>query len=219
MEAATFLLIRHGHAEGNSEFRFIGQSEAPLSQLGRRQAEALTDRLAALPVTRVVTSDLRRAADTVASLAAAQRIPLEPEPRFREIHNGDWTGLRPEEIEAGWPELWSRYVQGEDVPRPQGERWAQVRERAVAGFQDLADRVRPGELVVVSTHAGPLLHLVWWATGTTEPGNVFRGPFGPLANASITTVETPGPRLLGYNDVGHLDPSLLSTAAVPFLAS
>ncbi len=219
MESATFLLIRHGHAEGNSEFRFIGQSEVALSELGRRQAEALTERLAVLPVTRVVSSDLRRAVDTVAGVAEARRIPVEPEPRFREIDNGDWTGLLPQEIEEGWPELWTRYVDGEDVPRPEGERWAQVRERALAGFRDLASRVGPGEVVVVGTHAGPLLHLVWWATGNTQPGNVFRGPFGPLANASITTVEMPGPRLLGYNDVGHLDPALLSTAAVPFLRS
>jgi broad specificity phosphatase PhoE len=92
------------------------------------------------------------------------------------------------------------------VARPDGERWADVQTRVVEAFQDLARQLQDNDLVVVSTHGGPGAVLALWATGLT--GTAFGGPFGPLANTSITTLSLPGPRLLGINDVGHLPADL-----------
>ncbi|MGH8874868.1 MAG: histidine phosphatase family protein, partial [Acidimicrobiia bacterium] len=130
---------------------------------------------------------------------------------------GEWTGLLPGEIAARWPELWGRYVAGEDVPRPGGERWAEVRERAVEAVLDHARKSSAGDLLVVSTHGGPGLHLVAWAAGIEQPGNVFRGAMGPLANASVSTLRLPGPTLLAYNDTGHLDGVVLHRVPAPYL--
>ncbi len=203
MTETTFLLVRHGEALGNEEHRFIGQSDTPLSSEGRRQAEAIADRLASQPVTRIVTSDLRRAYDTMVPLAERLGLPLELEPRFREIANGEWTGLLPEEIAAGWPDLWERYRGGEDVPRPGGEQWADVAVRARTAFEELSRRAM-GELVAVGGHAGVTLALISWASGMAGNRNFFRGPFGPLANGSISVIRLPGPRVVAINDVGHL---------------
>lgn len=93
------------------------------------------------------------------------------------------------------------------MARPDGERWADVRVRVVAAFEELAGQLTEDDLVVVSTHGGPGAILALWATGLS--GTAFGGPFGPLANASITTLALPGPRLLGINDVGHLPTDLL----------
>lgn len=196
------LLVRHAEAEGNRERRFIGQADVGLSDLGRHQAEALVRRLAPLPVRRVVSSDLRRARDTVGPLAEVLGLPLETDPRLREIANGDWGMLLPDEIETGWPDLWVRYQEGEDVLRPGGESWADVRARAVGAIEELED----GEegMVVVGSHAGPILCLLNWAAGLTPDGNIFHGAFHRLDNASISVIVLPGPRLLAVNDTGHL---------------
>ena len=69
---------------------------------------------------------------------------------------------------------------------------------------------------MVSTHGGPALQLVMWAAGVTWDGNIFRGSFGAILNASISTIRLPGPRLLGYNDVGHLAGGLLAEVTLPF---
>ena len=100
--------------------------------------------------------------------------------------------------------MWERYRSGEDVKRPGGERWADVQDRAVRAIEtDLVAR-SDGDIVVVGTHGGPTLGLVKWATGHDIGAGLFNGPFGPVANASITTLEMPSRRLLGLNDVGHL---------------
>ena len=207
MSRPTVLLIRHAEAEGNAERRFIGQQDVALSPLGLRQAEALTHRLRLLPVTQIVSSDLQRCLNTVRSLATDLGLQIKTDPRWREIANGQWGGLVGDEIAQRWPEAWKRYRDGEDVARPDGERWTDVKERVVAAFEELASGLNDQDLVVVSTHGGPAAVLAMWATGLS--GTAFGGPFGPLANASVTTLSLPGPRLLGINDVGHLPPGLL----------
>jgi probable phosphoglycerate mutase len=207
MSRSTILLLRHAEAEGNAERRFIGQEDVALSPLGRKQVGALTRRLQMLGVSRIVSSDLQRCVDTVRGLADELGLEIKTDRRWREIANGQWGGLVGDEIAQRWPEAWHRYRDGEDVARPEGERWADVRERVVAAFQDLAGDLADEEVVVVSTHGGPGAMLAMWATGLS--GTAFAGPFGPLANASITTLGLPGPRLLGINDVGHLPADLL----------
>jgi broad specificity phosphatase PhoE len=201
------MLLRHAEAEGNAERRFIGQHDVGLSPLGRRQVEALTRRLRTMPITRILSSDLRRCLDTVASLAEALEFEIETDPRWREIANGQWGGLLADQIAERWPDAWNRYRAGEDVDRPDGETWADVRARVVEAFEELADQLQENDLIVVSTHGGPGAILALWAAGLS--GTAFGGPFGPLANASITTLALPGPRLLGVNDVGHLPTDLL----------
>ncbi len=125
--------------------------------------------------------------------------------RLREISNGEWNGRLPEEIEAEWPEMFSRYRDGEDVARPGGERWADVSHRVRLALEAIAAGARDGETILVSTHAGPTLAAMRWAAGLPLDGNVFRGPFASLENTSISTIAFPGPRLAGFNDAGHLE--------------
>lgn len=200
-----FLVVRHGEAVGNREHRFIGQSDVALTDYDRRQVAALTRRLESLDINRVVSSDLSRAFDTVAPLAAQLGVEVEIDKRLREIANGEWANLVAEEVADAYPELWARYRDGEDVDRPGGESWAEVQERAVDAMTELVSSCDEGDVVVVGTHAGPALALLRWAVGLPPVGNVFAGPFGALHNASISTISIPGPRLHAVNDTGHLE--------------
>lgn len=201
---AALILVRHGEAEGNGDHRFIGQSEMPLTEEGRRQSGLVADRLAHVPITRIVASDLSRTMATMEPLAERLGLPVEPEPRLREIANGEWTGLLPGEIESRWPEMWVDYVSGIDVARPGGERWADVSARVVP----VAEELLAGEgIVAVGAHGGPILIMALWAVGVRVEGNIFRGPLAALNNTSVTVID-PGPRLAAFNDVGHLGAAL-----------
>lgn len=201
----TLLVVRHGEAEGNREHRFIGQQDVPLTSRGRRQVEALRSRLATAPISQVVASDLQRAFDTVAPVAAELDLEVEPDGRWREIANGEWMGLLASEIEEGWPELFSRYRAGEDVPRPGGECWADVQRRVLRAVDDLVDQNAGGGTILIGTHAGPALSLLRWAQGIPPGGSVFAGPLNDLDNTSVTTIRVPGPEVIAVNDVSHLD--------------
>ena len=200
----TYLIVRHGEAEGNREHRFIGQTDVPLSELGVAQANAVSAALADRGVTAIISSDLRRASDTVTPLSEQTGIPIKLEPDLREIANGEWKGLLPEEVAERWSEMWQRYRSGEDLARPGGERWQDVADRAVRAIETDTEGRTDGDVVVVGTHGGPTLALVKWITGHSISGGLFGGPYGPVSNGSITTIELPSMLLIGLNDVRHL---------------
>lgn len=193
-------LVRHGEAEGNRHHRFIGQADVPLSDEGRIQAELVAKRLANAGIEAIVSSDLQRAVDTARPLANLLGIPVDTDPRLREIKNGAWRNLLAEEIEAGWPELWGRYRDGDDVQRPGGERWAAVQERVIEALLELDE----DRTYAVFSHGGPTLAAAVWAAGVDAPGNIFRGPLAPVANASLTSITLRPRRLVALNDIGHL---------------
>ena len=56
---------------------------------------------------------------------------------------------------------------------------------------------------IIFTHGGPVVISAAWASGVRIEGNVFKATIGAAENTSFCTIVS-GPRLVGYNDVGHL---------------
>ena len=203
---ASIMLIRHGRTSGNSSGRFIGQYDEPIDEAGARQASLLVPVLARFEPDRVISSDLLRCTLTMAPFAAASGMEVETDPRLREVADGEWTYRTIEELWTGWPDLMERYSQGEDVPRPGGERWADVRRRVLGSLAEIISAMGPEEKVVICTHAGPSLLIGAWVTGAELPGNIFLGRLRPPGNASITTFDPHVPVLTSYNQRCHLAP-------------
>ncbi len=87
-------LLRHGQSTWNLLGLLQGQRTGiDLTPLGRAQAAAAAVALAGRGIERVVTSDLRRAADTAALIAAELAVPLRHSPLLRERGYGQWEGL------------------------------------------------------------------------------------------------------------------------------
>jgi probable phosphoglycerate mutase len=146
------LLVRHGETVYNVEGRWQGQSDSPLTERGRAQARELARALADEPVTAVYSSDLGRAADTAAEVAALHDLEVIADERLREINTGEWTGKGRDEIDAMWPgglRAWaaspSRFLM------PGGESIYAAQERSLGFF---AERMPEhlGQTVVVISH-------------------------------------------------------------------
>ena len=96
MSETTFYFVRHGESEANAAQRFAGQTDSPLTDLGRRQAQAVADALAAVRFDRVVSSDLSRARDTALAIARRQGLSVES---FRELRDRKSTRLNSSHIQ------------------------------------------------------------------------------------------------------------------------
>ncbi|SCL17515.1 probable phosphoglycerate mutase [Micromonospora nigra] len=150
----TRLIIwRHGNTDWNAASRVQGQTDVPLNDLGREQARIAAPLLAALRPDAVVASDLRRAADTAAALAALTGLPVRTDARLRERHFGRWQGLALTEAAARFPTEYARWRAGDPDPGADIESMDDLGKRIGTALQEAVDAV-PGGTVVVATHGG-----------------------------------------------------------------
>lgn len=115
-QPATLVLVRHGESAWIAEGRFQGHGDPPLSEVGRRQAAAVGQRLAAptrmpsLPVPdypplAIWHSPLLRAAQTAQAIHQARGgdAPLRRLDTLIELGQGEWEGLTHDEVRRRWP--------------------------------------------------------------------------------------------------------------------
>lgn len=102
----------------------------------------------------VVTSDLARALDTATPLAAAAGLTPVLDQRLRELDLGAWQGLTSEEARQLFPDEHAAWRRGEDVPRGEGETYAEAGRRAAASLAEHVGEVPAGGTLIAVTHGG-----------------------------------------------------------------
>jgi probable phosphoglycerate mutase len=178
MAADKVVLWRPGRTDSNARGLWQGQLDIPLDEVGREQAEDAARVLGKLAPTRLVSSDLSRAADTMSALARVTGLPVETDPELREVHAGRWQGLSRAQIDEQWPDDLAAWTRGDDIRVGGGERRSEVAERAAAAIERYAESTESGVLVI-SSHGGALRGAVARMLGLTT-GNW--GSFGGLRN-------------------------------------
>ncbi len=150
--ARRVLLVRHGQTEHNAGGLWQGQLDTALSDVGLEQARAAGRAIAAYRPSRVVASDLDRAAVTGKHVAEAAGVELTLDPRWREIHVGQWQGLHTTQVREQFGDLLEQ-MDLEDIRRGvDGETLAEVGARTGASLRELLDGLDEGECVVVVAH-------------------------------------------------------------------
>lgn len=196
------LLIRHGEAYCNARGVVGGPLGCGgLTELGRRQATALCERLEysgeLRNATALYTSVLPRAIETAALLAGGLPALLAVQDcELCELHPGEADGLTWQEMvdRFGAPD-WDK--DPDQVLAPGGESWTQFYERCVAALLRIV-ATHEGELVVLVVHGGVIEQAMKLIEGRA-PGDRLRLN---TENASMTEIEFKGARrrLLRYND-------------------
>jgi len=146
--ATTFYFVRHGESEANASHRFSGRMDSPLTENGRRQAEAVADLLEGTRFDRIIATPLARSLDTALAIARRRKMPVDVERDLIEIDVGDRTGKTFDET-RGLPD----WRDDGFVAWPGGETLEQVLDRALGAMRRIA-RETPGGTVLVIGHGG-----------------------------------------------------------------
>ena len=154
--AATWLyLVRHGATQANERKPYILQGcgiDLPLSETGRRQAQALSTFLAQFPIAHIYASRLERALETARAVAAAHALEVVILQGIQECHVGRWESMDWDSIMREFPEAYRAFVENPaDTPYLGGESYADVLRRARAAIDSLWER-HAGESIVVVAH-------------------------------------------------------------------
>jgi len=204
------VLVRHGESRVTVDQVVGGHGTCSgLSERGRRQAEALRERLIASGILRgadaLYASVLPRAVETAEVIApgvGTRALDLVQRCALCELHVGEGDGLP-------WPEFTRVYGRppwetDPTVPlSPGSESWAGFVERASAGLRSVAEE-HAGQQVVVVCHGGVIeASFAAWGRTTVGPGWRLRPE-----NTGLTiwsTGDAGSWRLDRYNDCSHLD--------------
>jgi len=193
MPSSEILLARHGETEWSASGQHTGLTDIPLTESGRRQAEALGRRLRGRTFASVLTSPLGRASETCRLAGLGDRCTERAE--LIEWDYGEYEGKTTPEIREtvpGWS-VWSH-------PTPGGETPAQIGARVDGVISELA---APEGDVALFAH-GHVLRVLGarWIGLSPESGARLALSTGTL---SILGWER-GRRVIHlWNDSSHLD--------------
>ena len=98
-------LVRHGETVDNASQTMQGQTQGELNERGIRQAHEFSEAWKDKEIDIVVSSDLKRAVDTAAIIAAPHGLEVVKTPLLRERDWGDFTGRYiPDLKNEPWPD-------------------------------------------------------------------------------------------------------------------
>src|ERR1700712_2302524 len=153
---STVVLLRHGLTAMTGPVLAGHTPGLHLDERGQRQATATAARIAALPLTAIVTSPLERCVDTAEAILAAQQAAGR-EPAWHvdgglvECRYGDWTGRAIKDL-AKEP-MWKVVQTQPSAARfPNGESLAEVSARAVASIRAWDAELGPDAVWVACSH-------------------------------------------------------------------
>ncbi|WP_372912243.1 histidine phosphatase family protein [Salinigranum sp.] len=205
---ATVLLVRHGETTWNRSGRVQGWAPTSLTDRGREQAATLGAHLAStVDVDRLVSSDLRRAAETARYVAREVGCDLTTDAAWRERDFGCLQGFSPTEVFEAYPE-YALSVSGASAAtvRPDsGEALVEVRERVLDRWERLRTDLEPDETVVVVAHGGPNRLLL----GSILDYDVVDSVLDiDQDNCALNEIHTSDPRVVRQNDTRYLPEDL-----------
>ena len=178
-------LVRHGRTAANAQGLLQGRLDPPLDVIGHKQAEAIAGRIG--DVDEVISSALERARETAEYFGK----PITIDDRWIELAYGEYEGVPTGEVP---PEVWQSWKTNALFATKGGESFGALDERVRAACEDLTERIRGRDVVVVS-HVSPIKAAVGWALNTTmdimfhchlsqaSMCRVDMGKFGPLLHS------------------------------------
>lgn len=218
----TVILLRHGRTTANATGLLAGWSPGvELDEVGRDQASAVAERLAALPIVRVVSSPLTRCLQTAEALVTRLGTTYEEEVDLGECRYGGWTGRPLAELakEPLWRTVQDRpseatFPESSDFSH---ESMSQMWDRATGAVRRLSAQVQaehgPEALWVAVSHGDVIKAILTDAAGAgldsiqrvnVDPASlsVIRFAASPVGDEGSPGPLDFRPMIVRVNDIG-----------------
>ncbi len=149
----TLYLVRHCHAQGNLLEVFNGQTDGEITEMGKKQLDALTNACGGWNLSAIYASPLKRALATAEAVNKNYHLPIITDKRLMEINCGEWEGKSYHDI---YRDYHDSYLMWDDHPEsfasPGGETMQDAYDRITAVIHDLV-RTHIGEAIAIVGHA------------------------------------------------------------------
>ncbi len=201
----TTVLARHGATALSLEKRFSGRGgfDAPLSELGEQQAQALAEEIAKRDsIDRIIASPLLRTRQTAGFVSRRLGMSVEIDEGFAECGFGEWDGLTFAEVKQRWPDHLEEWLASTTVAPPGGESFEQCRDRVDHARASVVNRCA-GERVLIVAHVTPIKVMVGTAVGAPLQ-SLFRMELMPCSISTLAWFPDGNASMFTFAEGSHL---------------
>lgn len=144
------IFIRHGKTAGNSEKRYIGRTDEPLSPEGIKELSEKNYPEAEI----VITSGMKRCIETAKLIYPNQKhVAING---LEECDFGDFEGKNYKELSDN-PDYISWVESGGILPFPNGESPADFKKRCIAAFDETTQKYKDKSAISFVVHGGTIM--------------------------------------------------------------
>ena len=201
--ATRLYLVRHGATALTAEDRFSGAEGVDLSDEGRRQTQALAERLGRESIKAIYCSSMSRTVETAKILAQPHALTPIHRDGLREISHGHWEGLNRREVESRFAEEYAMWESDPYTFAPAGgESGLAVLARALPVIREIVV-AHQSEKVLVVSHKATLRLVLSSLLGFDPRGYRDRLDQSPACLSVVDFKDPVHARLMLFNDTSH----------------
>lgn len=198
-----FYILRHGETEWNSDGKYCGKSDIPLSHKGHEQAIKAAHALRTETFAAVYCSPLQRSFETASIITHSHFLPVISDQRISEINFGEWEGKTKKQIELNYPEEWSNWLHDPKNERAgkTGETVYEVYKRSHEFFIEKS-WTHPNQTVLMVGHS--TLNRIYIAGSLHLPLGFYRKFYQDNTGITIMDLADEEVRWIQMNETAHL---------------
>jgi len=184
----TAYIVRHAETNENADGdRFIGTTDAQLSEKGKEQAIKVGKFLSDKNIDIIYSSPQKRCFDTaffIQKEIGGDAI-IKQSQLLEEMNYGDWENIKRNDVEKQYPEMYQKYVENPYINFPfNAENPKNVVSRIKQFWKEIISKLKENSNIVIVTHKTTGRLMI--CDLTSDSFSSFRNI--KLTNASITTV-------------------------------
>lgn len=178
-------LIRHGQTEANVQGIYYGRSESPLTEQGiddhRRAVKKLND----MNIDMIIASPRQRCRVLAEKICAIADAELIIDNRLEEINFGIFEGLKYDEAQKKYPDVWDNWINSGDDYQLEGGESISMFEKRVDEFSKYLMDISLEKDVAIISHGGVIASLMC-SLLQMDKENKWHFKIG---NGSVVTIE------------------------------
>lgn len=199
------IAVRHGESIANTQGIYQGQTyDTDLSDLGRSQAKALSERLKDFGVKKIIASPLKRTYQTALEISRLTDAPIEINELILETNHGHWEGMSKDWIKKNYADIYNVwFTRPSTVVFPSGEAFTDTLKRV----EMFLETTQLSDNTVLVTHDNIIRIMVTLSNGWSLD-EVWRHDIEPAALNFFELNKINGKnklKLLKLNDNIHLE--------------